>query len=276
MIATFLLTSTLLAAVPTAEAHPADSASFKPVQPMSREEFMKLPVEERRAHLAAISYQKNGGIIIKEGSDKGFACVVNAQKRVPAAELTKPVSMASKLSRLRYEIRDGESVTVETASAARAKLGPCVAIFVVDNAAYPALLPAPEEGWAIVNVARLAADKPEPDKLARRLRKECVRAYAFIAGAANVNKQGAAMGPVAGLKDLDALPGDMLSYETVLKFEPQLKLLGVDPYVQASYRAACEKGWAPAPTNDVLKAIWNEVHAAPTKPIIIKPETKKR
>ena len=31
----------------------------------------------------------------------------------------------------------------------------------------------------------------------------------------------------------------------------------------------------PAPTNDVQKAIWDEIHAMPTEPIKIKPETKK-
>ena len=42
------------------------------------------------------------------------------------------------------------------------------------------------------------------------------------------------------------------------------------------YRKACEEGWAPQPTNDVQKAIWDKVHAMPTEPLKIKPETKKQ
>ena len=42
-----------------------------------------------------------------------------------------------------------------------------------------------------------------------------------------------------------------------------------------SYQDACEMGVAPAPTNDVQKAIWDKVHAMPTEPIKIKPEEKK-
>lgn len=276
MIETFLLASVLAAALPTVPDLPPNASSSKPTLSMSREEFMKLPAEERRARVYAISYRKYGGLVVKEGSGKGCVYFVNAQKRVPTTEFKKPIAEISKAARLSYEIKDGEPVTVETASAARNRLGLGVAVFIVDNPSYPALLPAPEDGWAIVNVARLAADNPEPDKLARRLRKECARAYAFVSGAANVNQHGGVMGAVAGIEGLDALPGDLLPRESILKFEPQLKLLGVEPYVQASYRTACEKGWAPAPTNDVLKAIWDDVHAAPTKPIIIKPETKKQ
>jgi hypothetical protein len=55
-----------------------------------------------------------------------------------------------------------------------------------------------------------------------------------------------------------------------------MKPLGVLPAQRATYLKACEEGWAPAPTNDVQKAIWDKVHAMPTEPIKIKPETKKQ
>ena len=41
------------------------------------------------------------------------------------------------------------------------------------------------------------------------------------------------------------------------------------------YLVAVQEGWAPQPTNDVQKAIWDKVHALPTEPIKIKPEEKK-
>jgi len=37
----------------------------------------------------------------------------------------------------------------------------------------------------------------------------------------------------------------------------------------ARTREACQEGWAPAPTNDIQKAIWNEVRQLPAKPIKI-------
>ena len=43
-----------------------------------------------------------------------------------------------------------------------------------------------------------------------------------------------------------------------------------------NYRTAVKEGWAPQPTNDVQKAIWDKVHAMPTEPLKIKSETKKQ
>ena len=33
------------------------------------------------------------------------------------------------------------------------------------------------------------------------------------------------------------------------------------PYIESTYRKACREGWAPAPTNDVQKAIWEDINA---------------
>ena len=36
-----------------------------------------------------------------------------------------------------------------------------------------------------------------------------------------------------------------------------------------TYKQACREGWAPPPTNDVQKAIWDQVRQMPAKPIKI-------
>ena len=64
--------------------------------------------------------------------------------------------------------------------------------------------------------------------------------------------------------------------DIVQRFWDYMKPLGVLPAQRATYLKACEEGWAPAPTNDVQKAIWEKVHAMPTEPLKIKPETKKQ
>ena len=61
-----------------------------------------------------------------------------------------------------------------------------------------------------------------------------------------------------------------------MRCQRYLLSLGVKPYRLTTYRKACEEGWANPPTNDVQKAIWDKVHAMPTEPIKIKPETKKQ
>ena len=42
-----------------------------------------------------------------------------------------------------------------------------------------------------------------------------------------------------------------------------------------THKKACQEGWAPAPTNDVQKAIWEKVHAIPDKPMTIEFDPKK-
>ena len=54
---------------------------------------------------------------------------------------------------------------------------------------------------------------------------------------------------------------------------------GVTPLRKTIYRKACQEGWAPAPTNEYQKAIWDKVRSekerGPTNPIEI-PMPKKK
>ena len=56
--------------------------------------------------------------------------------------------------------------------------------------------------------------------------------------------------------------------------------MGITPYRRTTYREACQEGWAPQPTNDVQKAIWEQVKAdkerGPTNPITIPPPNQKK
>ena len=66
-----------------------------------------------------------------------------------------------------------------------------------------------------------------------------------------------------------------LPVDVIKRFGPYLEGYGVNPEKIVSYRKACEEGWAPQPTNDFQKAVWDDVHAMPSEPIKIKPEEKK-
>jgi len=79
---------------------------------------------------------------------------------------------------------------------------------------------------------------------------------------------------VAKVEDLD-LCDEFVPFDKVGVVKQHLKDTGVTPVRYATYRIACREGWAPQPTNDVQKAIWDKVHAMPTEPIKIKPEEKK-
>lgn len=162
---------------------------------------------------------------------------VNGQSRLPAGI---PGEVAAGLAQsLRLRVR-----ACAAAEAARAGAG-ALRVTVVDDAAAPALLVAPDEGWARVNVAPLAAGAAD-DVAAARLRKELLRAFGFLMAGEHA---------VAAPADLDKIGEPVLSAEALMRAVRHARDLGMEPPRRATYRRAAQEGWAPAPTNDVQRAI---------------------
>ena len=148
-----------------------------------------------------------------------------------------------------------------------------------DNNQAPALLVAPEVPWAGVNVGALAADNPKPETLVSRLQKEIWRAFLYAGGAANSVMQPCILRPVRLPRDLDAYPNLVPCPEALPRVANTAKALGIGESASCTYKQACMEGWAPAPTNDVQKAIAEQVKAekerGPANPIEI-PSPKKK
>ena len=122
--------------------------------------------------------------------------------------------------------------------------------------------------------AKLGDFKPAEGEFAEsRYRKELIRAVCYAAGTPVTQFKGNIF-TIAKARDLDHCP-EMIPIDTMQRTAFRLKDLGVMPSYKTTYRKACVDGWAPAPTNEYQKAIWDKVHAMPTAPIKIKPETKK-
>ena len=226
--------------------------------------------EARKAKFHEIQMRKNGGIVIKPGSQQGCVLIANAQKRVPGDVFERVAKLISKELRMGVKAEAvGADVTAQTAANAATALNAQLTLFIVDHAEdATTLLVAPEGRWGIVNVAPLAAGTTG-DVLAGRVHKEVSRAFAMLAGAATSQYQGSIMSPIVRPSDLDGKAELRLPYDVQSRLWAALPSFGISPYVQANYRKACQEGWAPAPTNDFQKAIWNEVHKLPEKPIKI-------
>ena len=76
-------------------------------------------------------------------------------------------------------------------------------------------------------------------------------------------------------EDLDDHVDARLPVDVIARFAPNLKPFGVTPALMVTYRKACTEGWAPAPTNDIQKAIWEKEHAIPKNPMKIEFDPKK-
>ena len=226
----------------------------------------------RRPHVAT------GGLVVKEVPGPHLY-LVNAQGRVPHAEfdkmaldLTTYVSLPWKTSCVAASA-DGQAV-------ARAALvgGAAGVVAVIESPEAPALLVAPEEGWAAVNVAKLAEGDPLPPVFEARLRKELWRAAAWAVGGGNSSFQPCLLRGVTTMKELDAIPLLQPGPEPNNKMIDEAHRRGVQKAFFATYRRACMEGWAPPPTNDIQKAIWEQIKAdkerGPTNPITIQPPKK--
>ncbi len=230
----------------------------------------------RKARARAKMYQRTGGWVRKPGTGRGKCVFVNTQQKIPAAPIAQAAADISKLIRVDVECVEGKPVTVQTASMGVLMSGGQAAVFIVDDAALPPLLVAPESRWAMVNAAALTADKASDATIASRTIRECNRAFAQLLGASNSSvPAGCVLRPVNSLRDLDALTVDGFCPEPIERILEHLETLGVKPYVASIYRTACIQGWAPPPTNDVQKAIWDKAHAVPANPMKIEFDPKK-
>jgi hypothetical protein len=210
---------------------------------------------------------KKGGMLRVPASGPVIQ-VLNAQKRVPAKEVTEVCQAIESAMRLEIRQAPATKATKPMAEAARMVTDPkcAAAIVVCDNPDLPMLLVAPEGKWALVNVAALAVDKPNQEKLTKRLRKEIWRGFGHLMGAAHSHFEACVMKSVRNPADLDALPVETVSPEPYVKIQQHARTIGASPYTMVSYRDACRQGWAPAPTNAIQQAVWDEVkrEAAPT------------
>ena len=241
----FLVSAALAAAMAAAQDAPAPGQQPKP------------DAEQARANLMA----RTGGFLEREG--EGPECLfLNMQKRVPKDALEDVPSQLTRILRAVVKLEGADAPKdpmaavqkrLEGKNAAAAVVGVC------DAPNLPPLLVAPESRWALVNVAALAADKPSAEVLAARVRKEQWRAFAHLMGAAESTFEHCLMKPVHSLADLDALTAPSVCPEPFGKILANAGRLGIRPVRTVPYRRACEEGWAPAPTNDIQRAVWDEV-----------------
>ncbi len=235
------------------------TAAAQTAAPAPRPPAVKPVPRTMSPEIRAKMMARTGGMI-QSKAEGPSVLFLNAQSRVDAAALAEPVAQINTMLRLPALRKDAPTDAPLTA-ALEALKDPAVASVVVigDSAGYPALLVAPENRWALVNVAALGAPDTAPDTLADRTRKEVWRAFGYLMGAAHSNFEHCLMKPVLAPADLDALNGRGLSPEPFNKILGHADKLGIKPVRMTTYRKAVEEGWAPAPTNDVQKAVWDEV-----------------
>jgi len=214
-----------------------------------------------------------GGRLLEPNSGKGVFVIASAQDKVELKDIQALANIIQSATMIEIHVVQSSD---EMSAATLRKLSAQMGVSVVDVPGKPGLIVAPEEGWAVVNIAPLAAGQDGKLNFARRVRKEIYRAFGMVAGGCGSSYQGNLLDPIRTPDDLDMYPESDLQMpiDMLQKMPKFCDKFGVRPWRMTTYRRACHEGWAPAPTNDYQKAIWDKVHAMPTEPIKIKPEEK--
>ena len=212
-------------------------------------------------------YRHFGGNLKAPGTQKGKVVIVSSASDMPQTSLDAVVKQFDDSIHIAVEVQKGEF------SFESPKIVGEATLFIVDDPKFPMSLVAAESRWALVNVAKLKSEKPQ--FYAARVRKEVVRTLVALLGGCNSTYPDALTGCVTKAEDLDRFADTRLQLEIEQRLPSYMEKLGITPYVMTSYRKACQEGWAPQPTNDVQKAIWNQIHQIPDKPITIEFDPKK-
>jgi hypothetical protein len=202
---------------------------------------------------------RTGGMV-QAAAEGPSILFLNSQTRVPETEIQKTVGMITRTLRLagRTETRTA-SHPVTAALQALADTNTAAVVVLADAPGYPMLLLAPESRWALVNVDALAEGGVPDALIEERVTKQLWRAFGYLMGAANSAFPQCLMKPVVSPADLDALTVKAICPEPFAKILGHAQKIGMQPVRMTSYRKAVEEGWAPAPTNDFQRAIWNEL-----------------
>lgn len=214
-----------------------------------------------KAKLDAAVYRKTGGKLKEPRTQKGRFVYVNCQSAVPNEVLVDHAQKIASSIKVAIDVESGEFSLPNPAVKGEACL------FVVDDPALPMSLVAPEARWAMVNMAPLKTEKKA--FFDARVKKELSRGFSYLGGAANSQFDLALTGCVVRPSGLDEFASDEIPFDVLRRIEGYMRGYGIAPYKLTTYRKACQEGWAPAPTNDVQQAIWDEVHELPSKPIKI-------
>ena len=206
---------------------------------------------------------KAGGEVVRPGTFTGKVAIISQQSRLPAADCQAVARMLAELTQCNIVAEADEKATIR--------------LYLIDASNEPVMLLAPEDHWGKLNVARMVEDLPgeraKEKFFASRARKMIIKSLSLLMGGGSSQFPGNIMN-TASLRELDqcqeGVPVDMVD-----NYLAYLKAIGVKPAEKTTYRKACREGWAPEPTNEVQRVIWNQVHQIPDKPITIEFDPKK-
>ncbi len=191
--------------------------------------------------------------------------IVNTTDVVKDETIAKFSDFAKSLlkTEIKTERKSAEGCLLKLASGITTNPSTPFAIIICADDNMPTLLAAPENRWAIINIRSLLVDGNLDGEVAKhRFTKELWRAFGYACGADNSIFPGCVLKPINNVSDLDAMKAKTLGPQTINVLLQNFAKHGIYQDRFFPYALAVRQGWAPAPTNEFQKAIWEKVKAA--------------
>lgn len=199
---------------------------------------------------------KAGYVMCKGEGD----AIVIADYRAKATDLTAVKDKLGKFISSYVEVRNPnkEKCAIKAALAERRKAGVAAVIAIANDCTNaPSMAVFPEDQVVVINASKLAVDADDA-LFATRLEKEIWRGVAFALGG-YASEHPCALKAVTSLKELDKECLNMTCPPVNFKVTDTARRLGVAPLGPLPYGIAVRRGQAPAPTNDIQRAVWEAV-----------------
>lgn len=233
-------------------------------------------LEAKRAAKKLEIVKRAGGYVRKTDGQRGRIVFANKQDLVTLAIVESAAIRIGSAVKMAVDViscNSGDFNRKTTTQLLKENKANGIVYLVADESDEP-LIVAPEGRWAKINVALLAGSNANV-----RVQKEMVRAFVILFGGGTSDLGHPILGAISSVDQLDAAPYGF-PQDVLGRLEQYLAQIGVTPYYQTTYRRACHLGWAPPPTNEVQKAIWDKIKAekerGPTNPIKIMPPNAKK
>ena len=204
---------------------------------------------------------KTGGFLQQKASGPQLL-LVDARERPSGAidEVARLYKLGAHLDANVEKTPRGDKAAYDFAKQISDEKNPLMTLVVFDgDPSFPALAVYPEERIGLVNADRLKGGE-DPAAPEVRVSKEIWRAMGFIGGVGFSQHENDMMQPYYTLKELDGNIHAYIQPMNMAKMGRFWKRFGVKKEARVPYLVACQEGWAPQPTNDVQKAIWDKLH----------------
>ena len=168
-------------------------------------------VVEAAKKISESDYIKSeGGLVLEPNTQKGEIVYVDCQSSADAAWILENAEYFRKETKFKIKVTKG------TFDIKKPEIIGDMTLFIVNDLTMPILLVAPENRWAMVNVAPLKSNK-EPYFKARVL-KELTRGFALLCGASESQFPGALTSAITKTKDLDRFTDYRLPVDLFARF----------------------------------------------------------